>query len=218
MSQYATEPELMALLESSRLTTLLERYGCAVGLHEVRTRFLGNIASPAQDARASDAVRQLWGGEFPHEGNLQVLDELLSVLVDGLWNRIDAQHSGGKPFKLWVVERAHTRESLQQLARVRTQELDGFFKGLFGTEQQLELPPAASRALDVLAAIRDLLSGVMELLADTRQQAKAQDLKSAARSLRKLSEHMEREINKAFRACRRPGAPARRVASKPTLH
>jgi hypothetical protein len=43
---------------------LIERYRCPVPFHAVRTRFLGNIASPSVGI-ALDTVKALWGGELP---------------------------------------------------------------------------------------------------------------------------------------------------------
>jgi len=48
-----------------QVRALLERYACPVPFHEVRTRFLGNIASPVLTASPMVAVRELWGGELP---------------------------------------------------------------------------------------------------------------------------------------------------------
>ena len=52
----ATEEEVRALLE---------RYRCPVPFHEVRTRFLGNIASPGIGISPIKMVEGLWGGELP---------------------------------------------------------------------------------------------------------------------------------------------------------
>jgi hypothetical protein len=48
---------------------LLERYRCPVPFHEVRTRFLGNIASPIMGASPMKEVESLWGGELPEFEN-----------------------------------------------------------------------------------------------------------------------------------------------------
>ena len=44
---------------------LLERYACPVPFHEVRTRFLGNIAAPAAPVSPVKMIESLWGGELP---------------------------------------------------------------------------------------------------------------------------------------------------------
>ena len=50
--------------------------------HVVRTRVLGNIASPDMTASPMDTVAGLWGGELPAIDNLDSLNELLRVLLD----------------------------------------------------------------------------------------------------------------------------------------
>jgi hypothetical protein len=41
------------------------RYQCPVPFYALRTRFLGNIASPIMSASPLDAVKALWGGDLP---------------------------------------------------------------------------------------------------------------------------------------------------------
>jgi hypothetical protein len=44
---------------------LLEKHRCPVPFHEVRTRFLGNIATPGLSASPPQIIKDLWGGELP---------------------------------------------------------------------------------------------------------------------------------------------------------
>ena len=44
---------------------LLARYECPLPFHEVRTLFLGNIASPSVGLSPTRMVERLWGGELP---------------------------------------------------------------------------------------------------------------------------------------------------------
>ncbi len=48
-----------------QVRALLMRYACPVPFHEVRTRFLGNIASPAINISPIKTVESLWGGKLP---------------------------------------------------------------------------------------------------------------------------------------------------------
>jgi hypothetical protein len=63
---------------------LLDRYRCPVPFHAVRTRFLGDIASPVMSASPLDAVKALWGGELPEFDSLDAVNELLRILIMGL--------------------------------------------------------------------------------------------------------------------------------------
>ena len=40
---------------------LLARYACPIPFHAVRTRFLGNIATPKLDASPVQTIKNLWG-------------------------------------------------------------------------------------------------------------------------------------------------------------
>src|SRR3954454_20501335 len=113
------------------VTELLDRYKCPVPFHAVRTRFLGNIASPAMAASPIDMVKQLWGGELPIFDHLDEADTLLSTLIMGLWNRLTRHQDRSAPFRLARPSLASDREGLTIFARIRREELDGFVEGLF---------------------------------------------------------------------------------------
>jgi hypothetical protein len=105
-----------------------------VPFHAVRTRFLGNIASPVISASPLDTVRALWGGELPEFDILDALDELLRVLVMGLWNRLTLHQKRNAPFRLMRIDMPETREGLAHIALIRRDGLNGFVEGLFGAE------------------------------------------------------------------------------------
>ena len=58
---------------------LLDRYRCPAPFHAVRSRFLGNIASPVVSASPLDALKALWGGELPEFDSLDAVNELLGT-------------------------------------------------------------------------------------------------------------------------------------------
>jgi hypothetical protein len=57
---------------------LLEHYRCPVPFHEVRTRFLGNIATPALGVSPIKIVEGLWGGELPEFNSIDAANELMA--------------------------------------------------------------------------------------------------------------------------------------------
>ncbi|OGA25919.1 MAG: hypothetical protein A3I01_14250 [Betaproteobacteria bacterium RIFCSPLOWO2_02_FULL_65_24] len=199
---------------------LLARYQCPTPFHEVRTRFLGNIASPVMAASPLETLKQLWGGELPEFDSMEAVNELLNALIAGLWNRLAEHQSSRNPFRLIRFEVAQTREGVKHLALVRRQELDGFVEGLFGPEKHINLPERAHKALGVLAEIRAMLAGVINLLDDSSKPAEPDDLKDMVRNIQKLTIIVETEMNTAILSCTR----ARRQlleqipATKPTLH
>jgi hypothetical protein len=60
-----TDDETTIPASDERVRTLLERYKCAVPFHEVRSRFVGDIATPVVSASPLNVVEDLWGGELP---------------------------------------------------------------------------------------------------------------------------------------------------------
>ena len=48
-----------------QVRAILERYHCPVPFHAVRTRFLGNIASPDMQGSPMKMVEALWDGNLP---------------------------------------------------------------------------------------------------------------------------------------------------------
>ena len=202
------------------VTELLHRYKCPVSFHAVRTRFLGNIASPAMAASPIDMVKQLWGGELPVFDHLDEANALLSALVMGLWNRLTRHQDRSAPFRLVRPSLASDLEGLKALARIRREELDGFVEGLFGESQELDLPERAHRALQVLSEARAMFAGLEELTADTSKPAPAADISVTARHLRELTRIAEHEMHEALLSCTRARRQAleARPAAKPTLH
>ena len=68
----------------AEIRLLLARYKCTVPFHAVRTRFLGNIASPALNVSPIEVVKSLWGGELPEFESTDEVNELMAMLVMGL--------------------------------------------------------------------------------------------------------------------------------------
>ena len=204
----------------SEVIALLKRYKCPTPFHEVRTRFLGNIASPVMGASPMETVKQLWGGELPEFDSMEAVNELLDVLVAGLWNRLTAHQSSRNPFRLMRFDVAQTREGLKHFALVRRQELDGFVEGLFGPEEHIDLPERAHEALGVLAEMRAILAGAVNLLDDSRKPAEPDDLKALVRNIQELTIIAETEMNKTILSCKRARSQflEQITATKPTLH
>jgi hypothetical protein len=146
-----------------QVRTLLERYKCPVPFHEVRTRFLGNIATPVVSASPLKVVEDLWGGELPAFDSIDAANELIGALVMGLWNRLTRHQDRSSPFRLMRIDSAPTREGLAALAPMRRQELDGFIEGLFGQKDAVDLPERAHSGLDDLGELRSLFAAALEV-------------------------------------------------------
>ena len=162
MSKQATPPTA----SDDQVRALLQRYRCPVPFHAVRTRFLGNIASPDMQASPIKMVEALWGGELPTFENLDAANELIGALVMGLWNRLTRHQERSAPFRLTRIEISARREDVGKLALLRRQEIEGFVEGLFGDKENLDLPERAHNALGTLAEIRAMLEASRERAED----------------------------------------------------
>ena len=191
---------------------LLARYRCPVPFHEVRTRFLGNVASPAMSFSPIKMVEDLWGGELPAFDSMDAANELISALVMGLWNRMTRHQDRDSPFRLTRIETAPTREALATLALMRVQEIEGFVHGLFGRAEEIDLPERAHRALDDLGKMRALFGAVQKV-------ASGVDMDVTLRHMREMTKNAEHAMHTVVLYCKRArrqmlaGGPA----SKPTM-
>src|SRR5215203_5378290 len=102
-----------APMADDQVSAMLERYACPVPFHEVRTRFLGNIAS-LTTVSPLEIVKELWGGELPEFSDIDAANELIGALVMGLWNRL-TQHQSREVVDL--PKRAH--RALDNLSEAR---------------------------------------------------------------------------------------------------
>lgn len=197
----ARKPPVVA--DEKKIRALLETYACPVPFHEIRTRFLGNIATPAMSASPISVVKNLWGGELPEFESLDAVNELIGVLVNGLWNSLTRHQKRSDPFRLVRPTVTPTRDGLAQLALIRRQEIDGFFEGLFAGEEEADLPAKASAALDTLGEVRAMIAGVHEVASDASQPADLSDIATTMKHLRDLSRITEIEINRVVLDCAR---------------
>jgi|BarGraNGADG00212_1021973.scaffolds.fasta_scaffold47749_2 hypothetical protein len=207
----ATEEEVRALLE---------RYRCPVPFHEVRTRFLGNIASPGIGVSPIKMVEGLWGGELPEFGSTNTAKELIGALIMGLWNRLTRHQERSAPFRLSRPDVAATREGLATLALIRRQELDGFVEGLFGAEETMDLPERAHRSLGTLSEMRALIAGVLDVATNGNKAATVGDIEGTLRHMREMTRIAEHEMHAVVLSCKRARRDmlASLPARKPTLH
>ena len=202
-----------------QVRALLERYACPVPFHEVRTRFLGNIASPVMEASPVDAVKGLWGGDLPEFDSREAANGLIGALVMGLWNRLTHHQERATPFRLTRGSAPATLEGVRALALMRSQELDGFVEGFFARREVMDVPERAHRSFDILGEIRGLLVSVQNMTADETTPAMA-ELNKMLRHLHEMTRIAEHEIHAVVLSCTRARRQmlARLPMKKPTLH
>ena len=185
-----------------KVRALLAHHECPVPFHQVRTRFLGNIASPTMSAPI-EVVKGLWGGELPTFDTMDDVNELLGALVMGLWNRLSRHQDRGNPFRLTLLAPEPTRESLFTTAKLRQEEVDGFAEGLFASENDIDLPQRADEGMTKLAELQVLFAAVADITSDPTKPASPEDLKATLEHVREMTRIAEREINAVVQSCKR---------------
>ncbi len=182
---------------------MLQRLKCPTPFHEVRTIFMGFIASPCMDVSPMAPLAQLWGGELPEFSSQTELAELVHVVVNGLWNRLADHQTSRNPFRLLRSEVNLTRASLLELADMRALELAGFLDGLYGGDLDLHLPLKAHDAVTKLGEMHFMFAAVGGLLADESKPAPDSELKALLRNLQQMTILADELINKAVQSCKR---------------
>lgn len=206
--------------DSQQVRDLLRRYACPVPYHEVRTRFLGNIATPKLSASPLNVAKGLWGGEFPEVDSIEDLNRLIDILINGLWNALTIHQKRGELFRLVKVSLEPSVANLARLALVRRQELDGFVEGLFDGAKEIDLPERAHASLGVLAEMRAIMGGAHDFATRSVEPADPAQIQQTFRHLRELTRIIEREINAVVLDCTRARRQAIKgvTATAPTLH
>jgi len=213
------QPRLSAV-EEKRILRLLSNHSCPVPFHEVRTRFIGNIASPDMTASPMRMIQDLWGGELPEFETKGEAEELIGALMQGLWNDLTRHQKRTDPFRLSRVKIDPNLVHLAKQSQRRREELDGFVEGLFNGQEEIDLPEKAHIALGTLGEIRAMFAGIHEISVSDAKPADVTELEKTFKHLRELSRISEREINTVIQSCTR----ARRqmlktfTAEKPTIH
>lgn len=182
---------------------LLDRHACPVPFHAVRTRFLGNIATPMFSASPLRVVEGLWGGELPEFDSMAEAETLIGLLVQGLWNDLARHQKRSQPFRLARLPMEATAPNLRYFGKVRMEELDGFVDGLFAGEDEVDLSERAHVAVGLLGEMHAMMVGIVDLvdrdpMADDRTQ-----LEITFHGLRDLTRIMEGEIHEAVLSCTR---------------
>ncbi len=202
-----------------RIRELLRAHDCLTPFHAVRTRFLGNIATSRLDASPIQVIQELWGGELPEFEDTGHANALFQGLMS-FWNHLAKHQSRSKPFRSVRVPSEIARDSLLALCRTRTEELEGFVDGLYGSDETIDLPERAVEGMEALGEINAMLHGVLHLLEDPDQSPNDRELRDTSRNVKNLTDIAEKEIHTVILSCVR----ARREAlkqlgtSRPTMH
>lgn len=180
---------------------ILARYACPVPYYEVRTRFLGGIASPVLGTSPLPIVKDLWGGELPPFDSIDDLNELIDILINGLWNSLTKHNRRSAPFRLARLNLEPTAANLATFAKIRRQELEGFVEGMFNGQDRADLPARAHQALNQLGQLRAMMAGIEDLVASDITAESRSQLETTFKHVRELTRIMEAEIHEAVISC-----------------
>lgn len=188
-------------VDEKQARSLLKKYNCPVPYHEVRTRFLGNIATPAMTTSPMNIVKGLWGGELPEFESLEAVNDLIGALINGLWNSLTRHQKRTEPFRLVRVPTEATRAGLASYILMRRQEIDGFVDGLFNGQDVIDLPEKAQSSADIIGELRAMLAGAHALVTDDTKPASDAEFAKTLKQIQELTLVIEREINSVVMAC-----------------
>ena len=179
---------------------LLQDHKCAIPFHVVRMRFLGNIAAPGPSLPPLEMVKSLFGGQLPAVDTMETLNRILELLIMGLWNDLTRHQKRSEPFRLMRPSFSEDREGLSRLARIRIEELDGFADGLFGPDDELDLPDRAHASMDRLGELRAMFVAV-EDVASRDVDASGNQIGETLHSVQELTRIAEKEIHELVIVC-----------------
>ncbi len=207
-------------MSEQAIRALLDRHGCPTPFHEVRTRFLGSIASPELSVSPLRVVQDPWGGELLAFDSMDDANALIGALVNGLWNELTRHQKRSQPFRLTRLPLAASEDNLALLAKVRRQELEDFLEGLFHGRDRIDLPERAHEALTHLGELRAMMAGIEDMFARGVVAESSAQLEDTCRNVRELTRIMETEMHEAVLSCTR--ARRQRLegisATRPTRH
>ncbi len=178
----------------ARAIALLERYDCPTPYHAVCTHFLGAMSGSAP-VQPMKVLATIWDGKLPAFPSIEAVNELLEALINGLWNELTVHQDETQPYRLTPMPARATRKSVASLVETRAEEIHGFLTGVFGDQEDIEVPEPMAESLDVLMELREMFSGMQALLDDPEKPASTAELKALKAHLAELTHIVEREIH-----------------------
>ena len=178
----------------ARAIALLERYDCPTSYHTVCTQFLGAMSAVAP-VQPMKVLATIWDGALPAFPSIDAVNALLEALINGLWNELTVHQDETQPYRLLSMPPRATRQSLGSLVETRAEEIHGFLTGLFGDQENLEVPGPMADSLDTLMALGEIFSGMQTLLEDPEKPASTDDLEGLKAHIAELTKIAEQEIH-----------------------
>jgi len=190
-----------SLFSGSAVKALLEKYACPLSFYQLRSRFMGNIATPDMTVSPMQEIQRIWNNELPVFDSKSEAEEFFGVLFQGLWNAFSVHQKRTEPFKLARIATAPASlEFLSMFARIRREGTEGFVDGLFANEDELDLPESAHKAVAILGEMRSIFAATEQLAAKPASVASITETISHFQRMTRIAEH---EINVVIQSCKR---------------
>ena len=209
-------PKVAALSNvDAKAKELLAKHGCTVGLHAVRARFMGAIASPMEGVKPLDELKALWGGEFPPFDSIDDVNALFAALIMGLWNQLIEHNNPMLPFRVTAFRGAPTGSMLREQALVRSQELNAFMEGFYQGQKSIRLSPEVASACEVIDQLIPMFEGMAYI--PNNPNEKTSTLVELGKNLDALTEIVQSELNMIITTVARDRSNAE-PSAPPMLH
>jgi hypothetical protein len=183
------------------LKKMLQAHNCPLGLHEVRMRIIGHLIAPEPGVSPIDAVQGLWGGHLPEVDDIDDLNEILDMLMSGIWNPLALQVRVQRDrIKLSKSPAGKGSKALARVALVRLQELQRFEEGLLGGAEFVDIPQPAAQSMRTLGELAQLFASVHNTI-ESGAMGTIDDLKGLKANVAKLVTIAEDELNAVIDAC-----------------
>lgn len=189
-----------AVAIQQHVQALLSEYQCPYQIHEVRTAFMGAIASPYVVDPLFE-LNALWDGEFPELATQEKLDEVTKTFLEDFWGLLatHAKEDTDQPFMLTPLSKASSLSELKAHARLRGEELDAFLTGFFQDQENLELDEEVGESLDILEELVQMYTDLVNM--DDGKALSASELSDLADNLLKMTDMAELEMNNLIVSC-----------------
>ena len=190
----ANKPKTTSAAMYADVRRLLKKYHCQFELHQIRTRFMGAIASPIDQINPNLEIQALWQGQMPNFASIDAANEFMQVFVMGLWNEQATHFGTGHTFKLAENDPEPTEKGLKAHAKLRFEELASFMAGFFQGEDSLRVSDEISDCMDVLDDLVAMFGGLARLPKE-RQVPGQEQIRDLIDQLVDLTKIAEKELN-----------------------
>ena len=180
---------------------------------------MGAIASPIERIQPLQEVKALWGGVFPPFKTMEDVNQLMTVLIMGLWNQLSAHTDAERPFQLMQFRGAATDDMLRNQAKVRCDELEAFRSGFYQRQASIKVSPDIAKACDVIDELIPMYEGMVNIPVNPHEPQSERD--ALAKHLDGLTRIIEMEINFIIRSVAKDRAGlagANPMGPPPTMH